>query len=74
MNIPLGHKLKVMKRIKEIRKDKGLSVPESRQGQRENNVDVNSKPFQKQELEELPAPKGTHSGDVGTVSNGLTRG
>lgn len=32
LSIPLGHKLKIMKRIKEIRKDKGLSVPESRQG------------------------------------------
>ena len=32
MSIPLGHKLKIMKRIKDMRKEKGLTVPESRQG------------------------------------------
>lgn len=32
MGLPLGHKLKVMKRIKDLRKEKGMSVPESRQG------------------------------------------
>jgi hypothetical protein len=35
MNVPLGHKLKLMKKIKDIRKDKGMTVPESRQGPRE---------------------------------------
>lgn len=30
MSIPLGHKLKIMKKIKDIRKEKGLSIPESR--------------------------------------------
>lgn len=30
MGIPLGHKLKILKKIKEIRKEQGLSVPESR--------------------------------------------
>lgn len=30
MSIPLGHKLKVLKRIKDIRKEKGMNVPESR--------------------------------------------
>lgn len=30
MSIPLGHKLKILKRIKDVRKDKGMSVPESR--------------------------------------------
>jgi hypothetical protein len=34
MNVPLGHKLKIMKRIKDLRREKGMSVPESRQGQR----------------------------------------
>ena len=34
MSIPLGHKLKIMKRIKEMRKTKGMSVLESRQGAR----------------------------------------
>jgi hypothetical protein len=32
MSIPLGHKLKIMKRIKDLRKDKGMTIPESRQG------------------------------------------
>jgi hypothetical protein len=31
MSIPMGHKLKIMKRIKDIRRDKGMEVPESRQ-------------------------------------------
>lgn len=30
MSVPLGHKLKIMKRIKDIRKDKGMTVPDSR--------------------------------------------
>lgn len=30
MGIPLGHKLKIMKKIKDIRRDSGMSVPESR--------------------------------------------
>jgi hypothetical protein len=30
MSIPLGHKLKIMKRIKDMRKEKGMSIPESR--------------------------------------------
>ena len=32
MQIPLGHKLKIMKRIKDLRRDKGMTLPESRQG------------------------------------------
>jgi hypothetical protein len=30
MGIPLGHKLKILKRIKETRADRGMSVPQSR--------------------------------------------
>jgi hypothetical protein len=30
MSIPLGHKLKIMKRIKDMRREKGMSIPESR--------------------------------------------
>lgn len=30
MSVPLGHKLKMMKRIKEIRQEKGMYVPPSR--------------------------------------------
>ena len=32
MGVPLGHKLKIMKRIKDLRAEKGMSVPPSRQG------------------------------------------
>jgi len=32
LSVPLGHKLKMLKRIKMIRADKGMKVPESRQG------------------------------------------
>lgn len=32
MSVPLGHKLKLMKRIKELRIQKGMYVPQSRQG------------------------------------------
>ena len=32
INIPLGHKLKILKRIKVLREVKNMSVPESRQG------------------------------------------
>jgi SAM domain (Sterile alpha motif) len=35
MGVPLGHKLKMLKRIKEVRADKGMYVPPSRQGGRE---------------------------------------
>ncbi len=49
MGIPLGHKLKIMKRIKDIRKEKGMNVPESRQGavKQQNNVDATAKEFKK---------------------------
>lgn len=30
IGVPLGHKLKIMKRIKEIRIEKGMSLPQSR--------------------------------------------
>ena len=32
MGIPLGHKLKIVKKIKDMRTDKGMSAPQSRQG------------------------------------------
>lgn len=32
LTVPLGHKLKILKRIKMLRQEKGMSVPESRQG------------------------------------------
>jgi SAM domain (Sterile alpha motif) len=35
MSVPLGHKLKMLKRIKDLRSERGLYVPPSRQGTRE---------------------------------------
>ena len=35
IGIPLGYKLKILKRIKMLRQEKGMSVPESRQGTRQ---------------------------------------
>lgn len=34
MGVPLGHKLKIIKKIKDIRSDKGMTVPQSREGKR----------------------------------------
>lgn len=34
MGIPLGHNLKIIKKIKDLRTQKGMSVPQSRQGTR----------------------------------------
>ena len=30
MGVPLGHKLKILKRIKDLRAEKGMSIPQSR--------------------------------------------
>lgn len=32
MGIPLGHKLKIIKSIKDIRSEKGMTLPQSRNG------------------------------------------
>lgn len=64
LTVPLGHKLKMLKRIKMVRQGKGMSVPESRQGQRPIrtgndegiNVAAESKPATKADYTELPAP------------------
>ena len=52
MSIPLGHKLKIMKRIKDMRRDRGMSVPESRQGARPGNASIEKRT----DLDELPDP------------------
>jgi hypothetical protein len=46
MGVPLGHKLKIMKKIKDYRKENNL----------DQQVSVESKPYVKQDLEELPPP------------------
>lgn len=61
MSIPLGHKLKLMKRIKDMRRDRGMTVPESRQGGvRPDPLNENSgagkRPTGRADLEELPDP------------------
>ena len=59
--MPLGHKLKILKRIKMIRQDKGMTVPESRQGQRPRpagnaEVGMDVKPVSNADYSELPPP------------------
>lgn len=49
MGVPLGHKLKIMKKIKDYRKENNL----------DQQVSADTKPYQKQDLEELPAPATT---------------
>ena len=49
----------MMKRIKELRTEKGMSVPQSRQGTRSEisyNEGVSSKPVSNNVYEELPGP------------------
>jgi hypothetical protein len=38
MGIPLGHKLKIVKKIKDIRIEKGMAAPQSRQGTSKTNL------------------------------------
>lgn len=64
VGIPLGHKLKVMKRIKDLRKDRGMSVPESRQGPR-TEVAKETREHVQQELEALPEPSAKQLGQAG---------
>lgn len=62
MGIPLGHKLKIIKKIKDIRAAKGMSVPQSREGTRPKPKEIqykdgiSSKPVTNNEYEELPDP------------------
>ena len=37
IGIPLGYKLKIIKRIKTMRQERGMSMPESRQGSRQTD-------------------------------------
>lgn len=53
MGIPMGHKLKVMKRIKDLRAEKGMSVPQSRQGTARREAKDDMKP----ETAETPGPR-----------------
>ena len=70
LSVPLGHKLKILKRIKLIRSDKGMSVPESRQGQiprptGSTEIGADVKPVSKADYSELPPPTmngGTNTG------------
>jgi hypothetical protein len=50
MGIPLGHKLKIMKKIKDLRTEKGISYGEG----------VSSKPVSNNQYEELPPPEEEH--------------
>lgn len=62
MGIPLGHKLKIIKRIKEVRQERGLSVPASSQSTRTKVSDIqynegsSIRPVTNNVYEELPDP------------------
>ena len=61
MGIPLGHKLKIIKKIKDLRIEKGMEVPQSREGgTRTQDIQyedgVSSKPVSQNVYEELPPP------------------
>lgn len=43
LEIPMGYKLKILKRIKTLRQEMGLSMPESRQGRPESSMSSASK-------------------------------
>ena len=62
MGIPMGHKLKIVKRIKDTRASKGMTVPQSRQGTRKDDTGIkysegmSSRPVTNNDYEELPDP------------------
>jgi hypothetical protein len=60
MGIPLGHKLKILKRIKEVREDKGMTPSLSRQGTIRDEIQysdsISSRPLTHNVYEELPDP------------------
>ncbi len=58
IGIPLGYKLKIIKRIKTLRQEKGMTVPESRQGQRQHadNVATEARQVTNADYSELPPP------------------
>jgi hypothetical protein len=62
MGIPLGHKLKIVKRIKELRQAEGLSVPASAQSTRSKVEEIkydegkSTRPVTQVMYEELPGP------------------
>ena len=70
MGIPLGHKLKIVKRIKELRTSKGMTVPQTPQqkaAQQSEKQDIkydegiSSRPVTNNVYEELPPPTELHS-------------
>jgi len=83
IGIPLGHKLKIVKRIKDLRADKGMTVPQSREGTRrpvDANVTavsykdgVSSRPVTNHPYSELPGPNTTTSEtNTGTATQAST--
>lgn len=70
IGIPLGHKLKIIKRIKDIRSEKGMSVPQSRQGTRREDISykdgVSSRPVTKNDYAELPGPNSMSTNTTNT--------
>ena len=68
MGVPLGHKLKILKRIKDTRAEKGMSVPVSRASNRpaakpkeaiSYGEGISVKPVSQNVYEELPMDEST---------------
>ena len=66
MGIPLGHKLKIIKKIKDLRTSRGMSVSSSRQGTR------NEDSYSKQNSVEV-AGTPLARGDTSTQSNTISQ-
>ena len=61
MGIPLGHKLKILKRIKDVRAEAGVDLPEplkikDGQGEVKYSEGISSRPVTNHDYEELPDP------------------
>ena len=79
IGFPLGHKLKIIKRIKDIRAEKGMSVPQSRQGTRREDIQysegISSKPVSNNNYAELPGPTSmsTNTAETGSMATNTTK-
>jgi hypothetical protein len=60
MGIPLGHKLKILKKIKDAREEKGLTASVSRSGTTKSEISYqegsSSRPVTNYDYEPLPEP------------------
>jgi len=65
MGIPLGHKLKIMKRIKDIRTEKGLAKTKPEDIKYDEGI--SSRPVTQHQYEELPDPNAEASTEMSSI-------